>query len=31
MARAEGETLIDRLPDTIAPLLPCEDPLHPLP
>jgi|CXWL01.1.fsa_nt_gi hypothetical protein len=31
MARAGGETLIDRLPDTIAPLLPGEDPRQPLP
>ena len=31
MARAGGEPLMDRLPDAIAPLLPCEDPLQPLP
>jgi len=31
MARAGNEPLMDRLPDTIAPLLPCEDPLQPLP
>ena len=31
MARAGGEPLMDRLPDTIAPRLPCEDRLQPLP
>ena len=31
VARAGGEPLMDRLPDTIAPRLPCEDRLQPLP